>query len=62
MCGLFSAVMSSLRDSIHPPEMEIDPQKTACGSPIMCRGIENKNGHTPNPLTPWNAFGQCTTA
>ena len=49
MCGLFSAVISCLRDSIHPPEMEIDPQKTACGSPIMWGGggeQKQKRSHT----------------
>ena len=33
MWALSSAMMSSLHNSIHPPVMEINPPKTACGCP-----------------------------
>ena len=51
MQGLSSAVISSSCDSIHPPELEINPLKTARGCPHG-RVIEN----TRSPLTLWNAF------
>ena len=41
MWGLPSAMVSALRKSCHPPEMEINPPKTVYGCPF--------NGH--NPLT-----------
>ena len=48
MWELSPAMIHSLYNSIHPPEMEINPLKTACGFP--CDGVmkkENKHGqHT----------------
>ena len=51
--GLSSAMISSLRNSIHPPEMEKHPPKMARGCPHN-RLINNS--HTCNLLTLWNAF------
>ena len=53
MWGLSSAITSSLHDSIHPPEMEINPPNTAYGCPLG-RIIEKTKSHI-NPLTMWNA-------
>ena len=56
--GTILSVISSIHNSIHPPEMEIIPPNTACGCP--CGRIQNKtnkqSSHTHNPLTLWNAF------
>ena len=53
MWGLFSAIISSLHDSIHPQLMEKNPPKTACGCPF---GEVIKESHTCNPLVVWHAF------
>ena len=50
MLGLFSEIISSLHSSIHPPEIEVDPPKTACGCPFG--GTVKKNSHT---CSLWNA-------
>ena len=52
MWGQFSAMTGSLHDSIHPPEMEINPPRMACGCP--CGGVI-KQPHS-NPRTLWNAW------
>ena len=54
MWGLSSAIISSLHNSIHHPEMEMNPPEMACGCPHGIVII--KNGHTHNPLTQWNVF------
>ena len=54
MWGLSSAIISSLHNSIHHPEMEMNPPEMACGCPHDIVII--KNGHTHNPLTQWNVF------
>ena len=46
-------MIRSLHKSIHPPEMEIDPPKMACGCPC---GRVVRTGYTCNPLTIWNVF------
>ena len=51
--GTIFSLISSLRNSIHPPEMEKPPPKMACGCPHS-RLINN--GHTCNLHTQWNAF------
>ena len=54
--GLSSAIIGFLHNSIHPPEMEVNPPKTECGCP--CDNIiktKLKYDHTGIPLTLWNA-------
>ena len=49
LCGdYFRLWKAYVHNSIHPPEMEINPLKTVCGCP--CDGVI-KYGHTCNPLT-----------
>ena len=58
MWGLSSAMISSLRNGIHNPEMEMNPLKMACHCP---RGGAIKNGHTHSPsLHPMNRVRQRT--
>ena len=47
-------MISSLRNRLHPPEMEINPLNMVCSCP--CGVVIKKRGHTHNPLIPWNAF------
>ena len=56
---LYSAMINSLENSIHHPEIEIKPLKTVRGCPC---GGDNKNCHTCNPLTLWNTFCSCKNA
>ena len=51
MRGLCSAMTGSLHNSIHLPEMEINPPRMACGCPC---GDAIKH-HTPSSHTLWNA-------
>ena len=65
--GLSSAMISSLLDSIHSPEMEVNPPKTApCGGIIIYKDIgknkQTEKGHTRNPLLPMECVCQCTVA
>ena len=53
MCGLPSDRISALHNCTQPSETEINPLKTACGSPC---GREIKIGHAHNLLTQWNVF------
>ena len=48
MWGLSSALISSLYNSIHPPEMEMNPPKAAC---VCCPGdgVTKRGGHTCSP-------------
>ena len=43
MQGLSSVLISSSHNSVHSPEMEVNPLKVACSCP--CDGVI-KNGHT----------------
>ena len=51
-------ITSSLHNSVHPPEMEINPPKTALGCP-RGRAMIIFNSHTCNPLILWNATVNC---
>ena len=55
---LSSLITSSLRNSILPPEMEINPPKTALGCP-RSRAMIICNSHTRSPLVLWNATVNC---
>ena len=50
MWGLFLAMISSMHNSIRPPEMEIHPLKTACDGP--CGRVTKTVTHAqpPHPL------------
>ena len=54
--GTILAMMSSLHNSIHPPVMEINPPKTACGCPWGRVLKKKKTPDISNPLTLQNAF------
>ena len=49
--GLSPAVIYSLLNSVHSPEMEINPPKSACGCPYGEVLIIINNDHTHNHLT-----------
>ena len=54
--AISSAMISFLHGSVHPPEMEINPAKTACGYPygwVICIQIFKE---PCNYLPLWNAF------
>ena len=59
MWGLSSATISSLHNCIHPPEMEINPLKTAYG--CTCVGVRKKQPHTQSS-NPMECICQCTSA
>ena len=48
MWGISSALISSLHNSIHPPQMEMNPPKAAC---VCCPGdgVTKRGGHPCNP-------------
>ena len=52
--GLFSAMIGSLHNSIHPLEMQIHPLKTVCSCP--CGRVIKPVTHTVLSSTLWNAF------
>ena len=52
--GLSSATINSLHDSVHPPDTEINPPKTACARVTTI--TKNTTSHTCRPQTLWNAF------
>ena len=56
-CGDYLlTILGSLCNSIHPPEMEINPLKTACGCQCGKTKTKKTSSHTCNPLTLENAL------
>ena len=50
MWGLSSAMINVLHNSIHPPEMEINPPKTACGCFRVQELCESRGGRPGLPV------------